>query len=157
MFKKVISLDPSYRNACSNLAAIYEQQGKRNLAIEMYQKAIELKPNDETAHLNLGIILAKTNDFKKAISLFQKTLELNPRNVPAYVNLSRILTQIKQYNAALTVLKIAYNQTRLELFKKSLEQLKANLERSNKLSLYLQSGDIDKAAKLLRKNIEKNP
>ena len=77
LYKEVLLLSPNYLSAIFNLATLYAQSKKFNLAKEMFLKANNIKPQDPNINLNLGNIFFETGDFEKAISFFENLTRIN--------------------------------------------------------------------------------
>ena len=86
-YKKSIELDKTYILAITQLAKLYEAEGKANLSVELLENSISAVGSDETKQENLYLQLAnlqnrlgKTTEAKK---LYEKVLKLNPNNTAA--------------------------------------------------------------------------
>ena len=62
-----------------NLAILYEDLKKSDLAIKQYTKLLELTPDDVAALNNLGILLYRKGDYGKAMDLYQKAVTFEPK------------------------------------------------------------------------------
>lgn len=80
-FRKVVSLDPSYRhsdgdNAYFYLGKIHEVEGNLEDAIIMYTRALSLDCSDEESLIGRGSCYTVLNQPENAISDFKKVLSL---------------------------------------------------------------------------------
>ena len=120
----------------SNMAAVYDRQGKGEEAINYYKKALETIKYDKNAepfqtaniYNNIGTIYQEQNNLEEALDAFKKSLEISKdaktNNVDAqvdlgmsYYNIGAIHYSLKQYNEALENMEKAY-----DIFFKSLGQ-----------------------------------
>ncbi len=79
VFRKVLSVEPSSRNALADLAQLYLDQGAYDQAIEVLKKI----PESELDPPLLGMLAyayGKARDFDNAARLFEKALNQDPEN-----------------------------------------------------------------------------
>lgn len=87
-FKKAISIYPSYAEAFYNLAILYDESEKHELALTFYRKAIDFNMHEcEKAYCNMGISLSVTENYSRAIQTFKTAIKINPEFVEAHYNL----------------------------------------------------------------------
>ena len=83
-----------------NLAVKNHQEGKIDVAQELYNQVLKIDPNFVNAHNNLGVILQDLGELQKAKSCYEKTIEINPSYVKAYNNLGVILQDLGEHQKA---------------------------------------------------------
>lgn len=79
VFKKILTSDPSSRNAISNLAQLYTDQGDYAQAIDLLTK-IPDSDMDGPLLVMLAEAYGQSHNFDKSIETFQKALERDPDN-----------------------------------------------------------------------------
>ena len=90
ILNKIISLQPRFAAAYSNIGYIYMSGGELVKAEQMYEKALSLDPDYETALLNkAGLLLLKENK-KEAVLLLKRVLRKNPGNRKAAMAISQL-------------------------------------------------------------------
>ena len=62
-----------------NLAVKNHQEGKIDIAQELYNQVLKINPNHEAALNNLGAVLKKLGQIQKAKDCIEKAIEINPR------------------------------------------------------------------------------
>jgi tetratricopeptide (TPR) repeat protein len=81
------------------LATLFEKEGKRDQAINMYRKSLSLKPDYPALHLRLAnVYLQNKGDGKNALHHFKKTIELDPNHPQAKSIMNTIKGLEKNYN-----------------------------------------------------------
>lgn len=73
--QEALEMDPRNASYYDTRAAIYEDAGSYDLAIEDYTVSISLYPSDCEIHLALGKLFAKTQNGERATKYFQDALE----------------------------------------------------------------------------------
>ena len=128
-----------------NLAVIYEEQGERGQAKEMYQEVLKINPSHFKAKVNLAIILEKEGESKKAHSHYVEALEERPGEARIYHNLGINMKRAGMLDNA------------LDYYKRAMD-----LEPDNSVFLYNTSvlynikNDHDQAIDVLEKSIQNN-
>jgi tetratricopeptide (TPR) repeat protein len=74
-YKKAIELDPSYLEARTGLAEVYEDKGLYKEAIEEYRKVVDADAKNTGALYNLALVYEKV-DPKESISLWERYIGL---------------------------------------------------------------------------------
>ncbi|MEI7818089.1 MAG: tetratricopeptide repeat protein [Desulfuromonadales bacterium] len=69
------------------LGSIYDEQGKSDLAIELFKTALIFRPDHFQTHTNLGVAYERANNLQEAESALNKALEINSNHIPAWFNL----------------------------------------------------------------------
>ncbi|MFQ5483214.1 MAG: SUMF1/EgtB/PvdO family nonheme iron enzyme, partial [Nitrospinaceae bacterium] len=95
------AINPGAMDAHNNLANIYAEQDKNELAIEQYKKAIQVDPNNFSTYFNLGLALAATGRDKKALEAFLQAAQLNPTYTPVHSALARLYLKTQNWAGAL--------------------------------------------------------
>jgi tetratricopeptide (TPR) repeat protein len=96
-------------DACINVGAIRDKQGKTAEAVALYRKALEYAPDDPVAHYHLGGALARQGKEAEAAPHLKAALRLDPRQSRAHLigrgevlmHLGQLDEAQKMYEAAL--------------------------------------------------------
>ncbi|MEK6617056.1 MAG: tetratricopeptide repeat protein [Bacteroidota bacterium] len=83
IYEKIISEDPTYAPAWSNLGFIYLQNGNKEKAREYYDKALSLDPDYVQALLNKAGLFLYEKKNSEALVIAQRILKKNPKNEQA--------------------------------------------------------------------------
>lgn len=101
-FKQAIELNPQSAAAYDGLAALYNTQGKLDLAAAASVKAGELHAatggGDATSAYNTGAILVNSGKMAEAKAQFQRAIQLDPKMAEAHYQLA--MTFINEGNVA---------------------------------------------------------
>ena len=87
-YEQVVSLDPEFAPAFSNLGVAYKESQQYQKAELIGLAAIKLEPRSAEARNNLGVVYSVQRLFDRAIDVFQETIVLEPGNVQAHYNLA---------------------------------------------------------------------
>ena len=129
-----------------NLAVKNHQEGKTDVAQELYNKVLEINPNYTTAHNNLGVIYKDLGKIQKAKECYEKAIKLKPNYADAHNNLGLIYKDLGKIQKA------------KECYKKAIEINPNNTNALNNLGLiFIGLKDIQKAKECYKKAIEINP
>ena len=90
-----------------NLGIIYEEQGERELAKDMYEEVLKVKPDHFKARVNLGIILEKEGQSKSAGKHYQDALKMRPNEAKIHHNMGINLKRAGKLQDALACYKHA--------------------------------------------------
>ena len=90
ILKRIIELDPKFREAYENIARVLIQMGRPKEALTYLDKVLQLYPNYVTSWVSKGVAYAYMKKYKKAIKCFKKVLKLDPHNPSAIINLAKI-------------------------------------------------------------------
>ena len=90
-YKKALQLDPSYADACYNLANTLKGQGNFDAAAEYYHETLGLKADFPEAHLSLGKTLADSGKWAAAADHYRQAIKIRPDYGEAYNNLGNVL------------------------------------------------------------------
>jgi predicted O-linked N-acetylglucosamine transferase (SPINDLY family) len=118
LIEKAISIDPQNEVFHVNLAALFTELKKPNLALESYNKAIELNPNNADYHYNRAIVLQNLKKFELALDAYDKAIALNSYDADCHYNRGNVLRELKQPDVALLSYKksIQINHNHLESY-----------------------------------------
>jgi Flp pilus assembly protein TadD len=83
------------------LGNAYNEDNRRECAVEAYKKAAALKPKNTESLNNIGATYLEMRNYDSAACYFHKVLSINKRYVAAYLNLASIDQATKNYSAAL--------------------------------------------------------
>lgn len=104
LYQKLLSADPAYTRALTNLGLIYLKAGKRNEAVSHFKTAIERDPRDTRALLLLAGVYADSEDFGKARQTYEKVLEFDPSSVDAKKGIFRALVKEGDYKGGIAII-----------------------------------------------------
>tara|TARA_B110000259_G_scaffold135633_1_gene152759 strand:- start:274 stop:1461 length:1188 start_codon:yes stop_codon:yes gene_type:complete len=82
------------------LAVKNHQEGKTDIAVELYNQVLKINPKNSAAHYNLGGIFKKLKENEKAKSYFEKAIEIKPNHANAHYNLGEIFYELKENEKA---------------------------------------------------------
>ena len=80
-FQKVIGLEPDNADAHSALAAVYEDSGRRDEALELISSTAERFAGDAAFQFNMGVMMLNANRYDLAWEAFQRSVALDPSRV----------------------------------------------------------------------------
>tara|TARA_B100000989_G_scaffold268587_1_gene223383 strand:+ start:237 stop:1727 length:1491 start_codon:yes stop_codon:yes gene_type:complete len=163
-----------------NIAVKNHQEGKTEVAKELYNRVLKIDPNHSQALKNIAIIFINLKDFQKAKECYEKVVEIDPNSADAYYNLGIIFKELKEYQKAksyyekaddiqpnntiiLTNLGIIFNdlgenQKAKYYYEKAIKINPDNGKaRYNLGAIYKDSGELQKAKICFKKVIEIDP
>ena len=73
-----------------NLAVKNHQEGKTDIAQELYNQVLKIDPNHSQTLNNIAVIFTNSKDYQKAISSYEKAIEIDPNYADAHNNLGII-------------------------------------------------------------------
>ena len=79
-----------------DLALKNHQEGRLDVAQELYNQVLKIDPNDSTALNNLGNLLHKLGKSQKAKDCFEKAIEIDPSYMHAHYNLGILFNSIAE-------------------------------------------------------------
>ena len=129
-----------------NLAIKNHQEGKTDIAQELYNQVLKINPNHSQTLNNIAVIFTNSKDYQKAISSYEKAIEINPNFADAHYNLGVIFMKLKDYQKAISC------------FEKAIE-INPNYAKAyyNQGNTYSELGDYQKALGCYDKAIKINP
>ena len=163
-----------------NIAVKNHQEGKTEVAKELYNRVLKIDPNHSQALKNIAIIFINLKDYQKAKKCYEKAVEIDPNSADAYYNLGIIFKELKEYQKAKSCYEKADNiqpnntiiQTNLGIIFNDLgeyHKAKDCYEKAIKINpdngkahynlgvIYKDSGELQKAKICFKKVIEINP
>jgi Flp pilus assembly protein TadD len=133
-------------NESFNLAVKNHQEGKIDVAQELYNQVLKIDPNFVNAHNNLGVILQELGELQKAKGCYEKTIEIDPSYVKAHNNLGVIFKELGD------------KQKAKNCYEKAIEIDPNYTDAHNNLGTIFQDlGELQKAKECFEKAIEINP
>jgi hypothetical protein len=99
-WQDAVTHSPEHPLAHRNLGAMYQLDGKLDLAEKEYKIALNLNPNEPMVHNNLGLIYFQQGKNDLAEHYYLKELEVNPNYDKALYNLGLLYMQEKNYDQA---------------------------------------------------------
>ena len=172
---KSLTIQETFNNAVKN-----HQEGKTEVAKELYNRVLKIDPNHSQALKNIAIIFINLKDYQKAKECYEKAVEIDPNSADAYYNLGIIFKELKEYQKAKSCYEKADNiqpnntiiQTNLGIIFNDLgeyQKAKDCYEKAIKINpdngkahynlgiIYKDSGELQKAKICFKKVIEINP
>jgi len=146
--EEAMSINSEYAEIHFDMAEVYRNTGRDELAIEEYNKALQYMPyyiNDKNfvhynTMINMGLIYFKHNEKQEAINLFFKAVQLKPDLPQAYNNIGVIFMSIGNFDKAEKSFLTAIAK------RNNYEMAYVNLA-----DLYMKQGETEKARELLAK------
>ena len=163
-----------------NLAAKNHQEGKIDVAQDLYNQILKIYPNHSQTLNNIAIIFINSQEYQKAKKFYEKSIEINPNYADAHNNLGLTYVNLKDYQKARKCYEKAielnpnyadahynlgglFNELREnQKSKKSYERaIEINPDHANAYNnrgiLFKESGDLQKSKNCYEKAIEINP
>jgi Flp pilus assembly protein TadD/mono/diheme cytochrome c family protein len=100
--ERLIRADPASAPLHDDLALMYLDAGRYDLAVSHFRSSLALKPQSAPAHFNLGVALTLAGDRVGAIVEYERSIELAPSYPIAQNNLGVVLLQQGDATAAAT-------------------------------------------------------
>ena len=167
-------------NVIFNRAVKNHQEGKTDIAQDLYNQVLKNNPNHSQALNNLGIIFKGLGDNQKAKECYEKAIEINPDYSDAYHNLAVIFTNLKNYqkakecyekviainpnyadahnNLGVILQDLGENQKAKECYEKAIEINPNHVDAHNNLGvIFNEGGENQKAKECYEKAVEINP
>ena len=172
---KSLTIEEVFSHAIKN-----HQEGKTDVAQDLYNQILKINPNHTGALNNLGAIFKELKDYQKAKKFYEKSIEINPNYADAHNNLGLTYVNLKDYQKARKCYEKAielnpnyadahynlgglFNELREnQKSKKSYERaIEINPNHANAYNnlgiLFKESGDLQKSKNCYEKAIEINP
>ena len=139
--EKALTIKKTFELAVKN-----HQEGKTNIAQELYNQTLKINPNHSQALNNLGMIFQGLGENQKAKECYRKATEVDPNYAMAHNNLGGIFGALGK------------NQKAKECFEKSIE-LNSNyaVAHHNLGVVFKELKENQKAKECYEKSIELNP
>jgi len=93
-WRRAAALDPENTACRQELAALYEQTGREQQAVEVCEQLRRIDPKNPQYHLNTGVLYARMNRMDAAVSAVKQAVELAPENA----KYRRVYEQIRAAN-----------------------------------------------------------
>lgn len=93
-YEKLTEIFPELSEGHATLGFLYEQEGKREEAIEAYRRACVLKPNFFWANYNLGLLYIKLRRFDDAAAALTQALKSSVEENLRFIFKSHVFKQI---------------------------------------------------------------
>lgn len=103
-YKLTLKYEPDHYDALSNLAAVYQNMGRSQDALNLLERAKELYPNDPILLNNYAFTLVHQGRTRKAAEYYREALELTPNHPLILYNLSVCLTRKGNWQEGITLL-----------------------------------------------------
>lgn len=140
---KAHELDSTNVAALNNLAAVCDELGMREEAIEYLLKVTVLEPDFVPTYVNLGFIYQNMGNHEKAIPYFNKALELSPDEPLAYSNRSFSRLKTNDLKGAMKDINKSIKLYPVNSYAYKIRGL-----------IYLEKGETDKACADLKEAIQ---
>ena len=101
-FKKVISINPRFAPAHSNMGLVLQDLKHLESSVASYDKAIEIDPTLFAAHNNRGNALKDLGLLQEALRSYQRALIYAPDYAEALYNLAETFKALHQWEVSLT-------------------------------------------------------
>ena len=163
-----------------NLAIKNHQEGRLDVAKELYNQILKINPNHSQTLNNIAVIFTNLKEYQKAKECYQKAIKINPSYADAHNNLGIIFKEEEEYQKAKECYEKAIeinpnyvsayynlgnifkelkeNQKAKECYEKAIELNPNYSGAHNNLGvLFKEVGDLQKAKECFEKAIELNP
>jgi protein O-GlcNAc transferase len=101
-FRKAAELMPDDAENHLTIAAILQELGQLDEAVESLMLAIKLNPGLAEAHYNVGNIMSEAGQLEAAVVCYRNALSIDPKSTVAYSNLGAALLELGQLDEALS-------------------------------------------------------
>jgi len=129
-----------------SLAVKNHQEGKIDIAQELYNQVLKIDPNHSQALNNLGVIFKVLGEHQKAKDCYEKAIEINPNYSDAHNNLGMIFKELGE------------NQKAKSYYEKAIEIDPNHSQALNNLGvIFKELGEFEKALNYVEKAIKINP
>lgn len=148
-------------NSIYFLAVVRSQLGDYNTAIDYYKTVLEKNPDHPEAHFNLALCYHKLNNEEEALRYYKKAVEVNPKLNDAYNNIAYIYNeQGDTEKAEEYLLKTDYALENNGAISSAFGELSGSTSDNREIIeavKYIQLGNLEKAEKVIKFALEKNP
>ena len=167
-------------NEIFNLAIKNHQEGKTDIAQELYNQILEIDPRHSPARNNLGVLFQELGEHQKTKECYEKAIEIDPNYAEAHNNLGAILKELGEnqqakecyekaieidpnyadahYNLGGIFRDLSEHQKAKECYEKAIEIDPNHINAHNNLGTILKDlGEHQKAKDCFEKVIEVNP
>jgi tetratricopeptide (TPR) repeat protein len=163
-----------------NLAVQSHQEGKTDIAQDLYNQVLKINPSHSQVLNNLAIIFTNLKEYQKAIDCYEKAIKINPNYADVHNNLGVVFKGLRNdqkakecyekaielnpnfvnahYNLGLVFKELREHQKAKKSFKKVIELNPNHVDANNNLgSIFTDFKEYQKAKKCFEKAIEINP
>lgn len=102
--QQLINDDPQYTSAYQQLATVYQQENKPNLAFKTLQEGLGMDEYNEQLYVHAGKLAEQLGDHQKAAEYLQQAHQLAPENVTIALAYSDYLLRNYQYQQTVSLL-----------------------------------------------------
>jgi tetratricopeptide (TPR) repeat protein len=104
-YKLTLKYEPDHYDSLSNLAAVYQNQGLSQEALNLLERAKNIFPKDPILLNNYAFTLVHQGRTRKAAEYYREALELTPNHPLILYNLCVCLTRKGNWQEGITLLK----------------------------------------------------
>jgi len=104
-YKLTLKYEPEHYDSLSNLAAVYQNLGRSQDALNLLERAKGLFPKDPILLNNYAFTLVHQGRTRKAAEYYREALELTPNNPLILYNLSVCITRKGNWQEGIVLLK----------------------------------------------------
>jgi tetratricopeptide (TPR) repeat protein len=107
MFRRVVEIDPQYKDAYNTMAYAYDAMGDLEKSLWAINKYIELAPDEPNPYDSRGDLYARNGQPDLALASFQKAIEVSPEFSFSRYKVVGLLNLRGEYDAATKALEYA--------------------------------------------------
>ena len=167
-------------NETFNLAIKNHQEGKTDIAQELYNQVLKNNPNHSQALNNLAVIFTNLKEYQKAKDCYKKAIESDPNYADAHNNLGVVFKELRDdqkakdcyekaielnpnyvnahYNLGTIFINLGEHQKAKGCYEKAIELNPNYVNAHNNLgTIFINLGEHQKAKECYEKAIEINP
>ncbi len=146
LYRKAISIDPSYVDAYNGWAYSLYELKKYDEASAVYKKALDLDPGYYYTYHYWGINLETMNKNDSAIEMYRKAIAIDPNYEYVYLSYGDVLLKEKKYDEA------------IEKYKKAIQITPGSADAFTGLGrVYYEQQNYKEALDMFKKSIQLNP
>ena len=129
-----------------NLAVKNHQEGKTDIAQDLYNQILKIDPNHSSALNNIAVIFSNLKEHQKAKNCYEKAIAINPNSADALNNLGIIFNELGE------------NQKAKECFEKAIKINPNYADAHNNLGvIFKELKEYQKAKSCIEKALEIDP
>jgi tetratricopeptide (TPR) repeat protein len=115
IFREAICINPSFWPVYSELAGVYDRQGKDDLAHHYLLKAFELCPHDPITNLNLGLHYLRKRSYDQAMHHLKRALDARELRAKAVLYMAIAHKQKGRFGRAAVLFQEAIREKPLDI------------------------------------------
>ena len=96
LYRKAVSMKPSFLEAYLNMGDLLLKQNKTEEAKNTFIKAVQLSPQYADAHFNLGTTYIQLGDDASAETSYRKALSIDPQHSLSLFNLGTVHVHVSE-------------------------------------------------------------